>query len=48
MPGIVYIKNNDYPLKSFKNISTIILVTLLCLIGFTAGTLTLTGMYDKK
>jgi hypothetical protein len=40
-PGILYIKNNDYPLSHPKNIATIIIITILCIIGFTAGIITI-------
>ena len=40
-PGLLYIKNNELPLSHYKNIGTIILVTILCLIGFTAGIMTI-------
>ncbi len=40
-PGLLYVKNNDLPITHYKNIFTIILITILCLIGFTAGTMTI-------
>ena len=40
-PGILYIKNNDLPVTHYKNIFTLILITILCLIGFTAVIMTI-------
>jgi hypothetical protein len=40
-PGLLYIKNNDLPVTHYKNLFTLILITILCLIGFTAGIMTI-------
>ncbi len=40
-PGLLYVKNSDMPLTHYKNIFTIIIITFLCLIGFTAGIMTI-------
>lgn len=39
-PGWLYVKNSEYPITHYKNMVTIILVVVLCIIGFTAGILT--------
>ncbi len=38
-PAMVYIKNNDYPITHWKNISTMIITGALVGIGWTAGVL---------
>jgi hypothetical protein len=40
-PGLLYVKNSDYPITHHKNILTIIIVLVLCVIGFTAGIITI-------
>lgn len=37
IPGLLYIKANEAPLSNYKNVITIVLVSLLSLIGFTSG-----------
>ena len=41
IPGLIYVKNNDYPTKSFINIITIIILIILLIIGYTSGILTI-------
>jgi len=40
-PGILYIKTNEYSIKHWKNIGSIILISVLTLIGFTSGVITI-------
>lgn len=40
-PGLLYVKTSELPWTHWKNIFTIILVVILCLIGFTAGIMTI-------
>jgi amino acid permease len=40
-PGLLYVKNNNLPATHWKNIGTLILITILCLIGYTAGIMTI-------
>jgi amino acid permease len=46
MPGVLYIKTNGKPMGSFENIAIATLVTVLCLIGFTAGVMTILKIFD--
>lgn len=39
-PGLLYVKNSDYPLTHKKNIMTIVIITVLCITGYTAGIIT--------
>lgn len=47
VPGMIYIKSNDYPLSHWKNVTTIALVSFLSLLGFTSGVVTIVGMVNK-
>lgn len=40
-PGLLYLKNNDMPLTHPKNIITILIIFILCTIGFIAGIMTI-------
>jgi amino acid permease len=40
-PGLLYVKNNDYPIYHWKNIATIIIVGTLTIIGYVAGIMTI-------
>ena len=46
--GLLYVKSNDYPIRHPKNVATIIIVSLLCLIGFTSGIITIRDMINGK
>ena len=41
MPGLIYIKNNDYNLTNVRNIFSLLFICSLCTIGFIAGIETL-------
>ena len=41
IPGMLYIKNNDYPLTHYKNVLSIIAIGVLSFIGFTAGVISI-------
>lgn len=41
IPGMLYIKNNDYPLTHYKNVLSIIAISVLSFIGFTAGVISI-------
>ncbi len=41
---MLYVKSNEYPITHYKNVLTIIIVSILCLIGFTSGVLTIKDM----
>jgi hypothetical protein len=45
MPGVLYIKTNGKPFVSFTNLSTAAIISALCIIGFTAGTITLVNKF---
>lgn len=51
-PGFLYIKSNNRPLKDFKNIKTIVICGLLCIIGVISGILSLktiiSSFFKKK
>jgi membrane protein DedA with SNARE-associated domain len=40
-PGLLYVKNSDHPITHKKNIMTIVIISVLCLIGYTAGIITI-------
>lgn len=47
-PCLVYVKGNEYPLKSWKNIVSIILAGILILIGFVSGYFTISSIINKS
>lgn len=47
-PCLVYVKGNEYPLKSWKNIISIILSGILILIGLVSGYFTITSIINKS
>ena len=47
VPGMIYIKGNDYPLNHYKNILTIIFISLIHFIGITSGIFTIKGIIEK-
>jgi len=47
-PGLLYVKNSDYPWTHKKNISTLIIITVLCIIGFIAGTMTIIEIINPE
>ena len=48
MPGVLYIKTNDKPLKSKENIMTAIIISILCTIGFIAGIMTIVKIINPE
>ena len=44
VPGMIYIKGNDYPLTHYKNILTIIFISIILIIGITSGIFTIKGI----
>jgi len=46
--GLIYIKSNNLPLSHIKNVTTIVLITLLTAIGFSSGIITIKGMIEGK
>ena len=44
IPGLVYIKGNDYPLTHYKNIITVIFITLILALGLLSGFFTIKGI----
>ena len=47
IPGIVYIKGNDHPLFHYKNILTIIFISIILLLGLTSGFFTIKGIINQ-
>ena len=47
IPGIVYIKGNDYDIKNYKNILTIIFIIFILILGLTSGSFTIKGIINK-
>lgn len=47
IPGLVYIKGNDYPLKNYKNILTMIFIIFILFLGLTSGVFTIKGIINK-
>ncbi len=47
MPGLLYVKTSNEPFSSPKNLSTLIIITVLCLTGFTAGIMTIVEIINK-
>ena len=41
IPGLIYVKNNNYPAKSFINIITVVVLVIFLIIGYTSGILTI-------
>ena len=48
IPGLVYIKGNDHPLKHYKNKITIIFISIILLLGLTSGFFTIKGIINKE
>ena len=46
IPGLVYIKGNDYPIKHYKNIFTIIFIAFTLILGLISGFFTIKGIID--
>lgn len=44
IPGIVYIKGNDYSYKNYQNIIVIIFISFILLLGLTSGFFTIKGI----
>ena len=40
VPGMIYVKENDYPVTHYKNIITIIFISVILLLGITSGVFT--------
>ena len=47
VPGMIYVKGNDYPLTHYKNIATIIFISFILLIGIVSGIFTIKGIIEK-
>ena len=47
VPGMIYIKGNDYPLTNYKNLLTIIFISIILLIGIISGIFTIKGIIEK-
>ena len=48
IPGIVYIKGNDYSVTHWKNIITIVFITIILILGLSSGFFTINGIINKK
>ena len=48
IPGIVYIKGNDYHFTHWKNILTFIFILIILILGITSGFFTIKGIINKK
>ena len=46
IPGLVYIKGNDYPIKHYKNIGTIIFISFVLILGLVSGFFTIKGIIE--
>ena len=47
IPGLSYIKGNDYPRYHYKNVGSVILLLILCPIGLITGIFTIKGIVEK-
>ena len=47
VPGMIYVKGNDYPATHCKNITTIIFISFILLIGIASGIFTIKGIIEK-
>ena len=47
VPGMIYVKGNDYPITHYKNIITIIFISFILLIGMTSGFFTIKGIIEN-
>jgi len=41
---MLYVRSNEYPKSHYKNVITIVIISFLCLLGFTSGFLTIYDM----
>ena len=48
IPGLMYVRGNDYPRYHYINIITIVIVGILSLVGFTSGIFTIMGIIEKN
>ena len=48
IPGIVYIKGNNYSIRHWKNIITTIFITFILILGLSSGFFTIKGIINKK
>ena len=46
IPGLVYIKGNDYSIKHYKNILTIIFISIILILGLASGFFTIKGIIN--
>ena len=46
IPGLVYIKGNDYSMKHYKHILTIIFISIILILGLTSGFFTIKGIIN--
>ena len=47
IPGLIYIKANEYHLLHWKNQITILIIAIVALMGITSGIITIMGMIDR-
>ena len=47
VPGMIFIKGNDYPITNYKNLLTIIFISIILLIGIISGFFTIKGIIEK-
>ena len=47
IPGLIYIQSNDYSKFHYKNILTLIFISLIVILGFTSGLFTINGIVNK-
>lgn len=45
MPGLLYLKTCNKPLTSCKSMTVLLLITTFCLIGYTAGIITIVHIF---
>ena len=47
IPGLIYIQSNEYSKFHYKNILTLVFVSLIVILGFTSGLFTINGIINK-
>ena len=47
IPGLVYIKGNDYPFEHYKNILTMVFIIFILILGLVSGIFTIKGIIEK-
>ena len=48
IPGLVYIKGNDYRIKHWKNIAAIIFISIIFILGLNSGFFTIKGIINDE